>query len=224
MRRGPKEIDKIVHHYEPRIDGKRHRVGIKMKSDNGEAPIFYTEHFKETKEDYSRPKVVKKEFAQLSELYDWIDDMLANQIELVWLPKIFVEVRGQATGHLDWDRLVSAEVEITAEVIEYAEHGDRRWQRRPDRPSTMEKFSVNIGYGTEQRYGWSNDPEEPYSRALIDDTPENREMLIAFSVKFDELRDQFFKAFAPEYIHRFLAEAAGVPLLSAPLREGADDV
>ena len=66
-----------------------------------------------------------------------------------------------------------------------------------------------------KEYDWSNSDPEPYSRALIDDTPENREMLVQFAVMFDELRDKFFRSFAPDNVGQFLAKVASRPQLKA---------
>lgn len=217
MRRsGGREFDKMIHHYEPWIDGKRHKVGIKMCLENEKAPTFYTEHFKD-----DNKKVVKNSFKKIEELYNWIEEQLATLPDVAWVSKILIEVRGSSrgsiTGYSQYEgfSLVNSEVSISAVALEIGTGSDgKTWSRNPGKPTSISKFDKNIGYGLENRYFSSKDDQKPYSRALIDDTIENRKMLVQFAVRFDELRAQFYRAFSPEYVEKFLSAAAGTLLLS----------
>lgn len=224
MRRGGgRSFNKIIHHYEPYIDGKRHKVGIKIDvTKDGEKVQYFTEHIK----DLDTKKPIIERFDTLPKLYNWIEEQLIHKPEVTWERKIYVHVRGytfarrKTQANYKGESLLHASIDIEAEAIEIGTAPDgRKWRRAPDNPKSAEKFDENIGYGLE--HSWSSkregtDPDDPYSRALIDDTPENRELLVAFSVKFDGLRDQFFRAFAPEHVHQFLNHAAGTLLLNAP--------
>jgi hypothetical protein len=221
-RGGDRSFNKTIHYYEPYINEKRHKVGIKMRVDfrPDEDVTFYTDHFKK---DADTKESVENSFKTLAELYEWIDEQLEVIPEIVWESKIFVEVRGYSYGktnpkHTTWKGLSisHSSLDISAEAVEIGTTPDgRKWRRCPGE-KRVSKFTEQIGYGLERRYSSDKDGS-PYSRALIDDTPQNREMLVAFAVKFDELRDQFFKAFAPEYVHRFLSQTAGTLLLNAPI-------
>jgi hypothetical protein len=228
MRRAPKEFDKTIHYYEPWIDDKRYKVAIKMCTDDGTDVKFYTEHFKDDKD-----KIISNSFDKLSDLYDWIEDQLATMPDVKWAPKIYIRVIGESKGRVDGTdgfhsiSLLASKVEIYADAVEIGTAPDGRcWTRCPGKPKSKRIFDKNIGYGFEkEKYYWKkddpNDPGEPYSRALIDDTPENRELLVQFSVRFDQLRDQFFRAFAPEYVSRFLAQTAGMLLLSGSFNDNS---
>lgn len=226
-RSGLREIDKIIHYYEPWIDNKRHKVGVKMKTDSdGGKPQFYTQHFKDDQE-----RVIYKFFDTLPELYEWIEEQLADLIKLSWEPKIYIQVKGRSSAYeIKEDNasyrgidFIHSEVEITATILEVGTSEDgKRWRRAPGKPKTLKKFEEQIGYGLEKREGCyyslkeQEHPGDPYSRALIDDTEENRALLQQFAIRFDELRDQFFKAFSPDYVQQFLTHAAGTLLLNAP--------
>lgn len=216
-----KEFEKTIHHAEFRVADKWVKVGIKMRFDSDANICFSTDHFKN---DDGRP--VKNEFKTLPELYAAIEDQLTEMPEVTWEPKIFIEVKGWSYGrlkaHPQWDgeTIAHSSLDIEARAIEFGAGSDgRRWSRNPpekgERKQRINKFEHEIGYGHEKKT-WHKADEDgtPYSRALIDDTPENRKMLVAFSVKFDELRDQFFRAFAPETVYRFLSSTANTLLLN----------
>jgi hypothetical protein len=222
IRSGGRDFRKIIHHYEPFIDGKRHKVAVKMESTSKGEIRFFTDHFKD---EENRP--IEKVFKKLPDLYEYIEEQLATLPDVVWESKIYIEVKGRSDGQIDGtkyhggEQLLHSEVEVTAMACEIGTGTDgKMWRRAPGERKRVEKFDKNIGYGLEkEKYYWKtddpNDPGEPYSRALIDDTVKNRELLVQFSVKFDELRDQFFKAFAPEHVERFLSQTAGTLLLNS---------
>lgn len=229
MRRGSKEFDKIIFYYEPWIDNKRHKVAVKMNVKNdGKSVVFYTEHFK--REDNHR-RHVDNSFTNPADLYEWIDNNLAELPDVKWDAKILVNVKGSANAtilgneHYRGISLMHSEIEVNAEAIEVGIGSDgKKWKRAPGKPKSIQPFTENIGYGLEKDGSWwkpddPDDPGEPYSRALLDDTDENRKLLVKFSVRFDQLRDQFFQAFAPEHVVKFLATNAGNFLLNSPANE-----
>lgn len=218
-RNGAREFCKTIHYYETRVNDKKHKVPVKMRTSDGEKIEFFTEHFKQ--EDGRR--FVKNSFDKLADLYDWIDDQVAELPDIEWSRKIYIKVEGSARGDLEGhtnysgESLMSCEVKIYATAFEFGttEEG-QRYRRTAGIPKSLEKFNKNIGYGLEKEsWYWQSqkekdaEPSDPYSRALIDDTPENREMLVAFAVQFDRLRDQFFQAMSPDHVTRFLAQSAG---------------
>lgn len=213
MRRGGRELNKVIHYYEPYIDGKYHKVGISMESKDGQKVQFYTKSFKDDQ------KRGGDRFDTLAELYDWIDIKVSTLPNVTWEKVILIEVDGQseavleATGNHRGESLLTSKIEVQALAFELGTDPDgKRYSRNPDQPKHVAKFEKNIGYGIEARWSWRPNDEDPYSRALIPDTEANRKLLVVFAAKFDQLRDQFFKAFAPENVATFLSRTSGLLL------------
>lgn len=221
MRRATKEFDKTVHYFEKSIETKYFKVPIKIKT-NGTKAEFYTPFFKA--EENGGKKI--EYFESIKDLYEYVEDSLAELTPIHnWERKIYIRVKGHSRhygveGHETHDRIdmTASSIEVFSEIIEIGSTEDgRKWKRGPGDPKSIRSFNENIGYGLEKdKYWWKkdDDPGDPYSRALIDDTPENREMLVAFAEKFDILRDQFFRAFG-EGAQRFLAASANMKLLTS---------
>ncbi len=101
-RRGVRSFDKVVHYYEPYVQNKSHKIGIKMKftdsrtSEDSKPPIYFTDYFK------SRG-IATTEFNDLNDLYEWIDDNLVELPPLDWKPKIFIKVSGYGSPRTSSD-------------------------------------------------------------------------------------------------------------------------